>query len=164
MATSLDRRAFLKTSTAAAAGAFAYAGKQRQTTAPLHPADVRIGATPYAPVRDYPIRPVPYFGVTMKDDFWAPKIALNASVTIPFQMDKNGDGRGLNSGVLEAAIMSLKTHPNPALQALVDARVRSLAAAPERLSNNGFEIAATYFNTTGNRGLIDVAIKSADAL
>jgi DUF1680 family protein len=164
MAHEIDRRAFLKTGTTAAAGALAIAKAGAQTPPAPKPADVHIGATPYTPVRDYPIRPVPYYGVAMKDEFWAPKIALNAAVTIPFQMDKNGDGRGLNSGVLEAAIMSLRTHPNPALQALVDARVRSLAQAPERLSNNGFEIAATYFNTTGNRTLVDVAIKSADAL
>ena len=30
--------------------------------------------------------------------------------------------------------------------------------------NSGFEIAAAYFNATGDRGLIDNAVRSADAL
>src|SRR6185503_2159311 len=100
MAQDIDRRAFLKTGTAAAAGALALAKTRAEAPQTPKAADLRIGATPYTPVRDYPIRPIPFYGVTMKDDFWAPKIALNAAVTIPFQMDKNGDGRGLNSGVL----------------------------------------------------------------
>src|SRR5262245_17863336 len=123
MANDIDRRAFLKISAAAAAaaaGAFGCAAGQRQTST-LMPADVRLGDTPYTPVLDYPIRPTPYYGVTMKDEFWAPKIALNAAVTI----ESAAGGRGLSGGVLEAAIMSLKTHPNPALQATVEARVRS---------------------------------------
>ncbi|MBW6501679.1 MAG: glycoside hydrolase family 127 protein, partial [Bacteroidales bacterium] len=32
---------------------------------------------------DYPITPVPFTSVKVTDDFWAPRIQKNASVTIP---------------------------------------------------------------------------------
>ena len=85
-------------------------------------------------------------------------------MTIPFEVEKRGtEGRGFGGNVLEAAILSLKTHPNPALQAQVDARVQALRQSPGT-GNGGFEVAAAWFNTTGKRDLIDHAIKAADAL
>src|SRR4029453_9337179 len=102
--------------------------------------------------------------VVMKDDFWAPKIARNAEVTIPFEVQKLSEGgRGFGGGVLEAAILSLETRPNPSLQTQVDGRMRAIAQASER-SNRNFEIAATYFNATGRREPIAAAIKIADVL
>jgi hypothetical protein len=142
-----DRREFLKAAPLAA-GAFAYAATLdgvAQTSAPQKPAeseptpaDVNIGGTPYNPIPDYPIRPVAYGDVRLTDDFWKPKVDRNATVTIPFEMQKLTEGgRGLDGGVLEAAIFSARTHPDPALQTQLDARVRSLADAPAR-GNSGF--------------------------
>jgi hypothetical protein len=34
--------------------------------------------------RDYPIRPVPFTEVKITDDFWAPRIETNRTVTIPY--------------------------------------------------------------------------------
>jgi hypothetical protein len=65
--------------------------------------------------------------------------------------------------VLEAAILSLRTHPNPRLQALVDARIQEIAATEPR-GNGDFEVAATYYAATGRADLIERAKKSADAL
>ncbi|MGH9419415.1 MAG: beta-L-arabinofuranosidase domain-containing protein, partial [Thermoanaerobaculia bacterium] len=68
---------------------------------------------------------------------------------------------------LEAAILSLTTHPNPALQAQVDARIRAIADAPgsgRNDGNSGFEVAATYYNATGKRDLVEKAIASAEAV
>ena len=72
-------------------------------------------------------------------------------------------GRSFSGGVLEAAILSLGTRPNPALQAQVDARMRAIAQTSDG-SNRNFEIAATYFQTTGRREPLDASIRIADAL
>ena len=162
------RRDFLKT-VPAAAGVYLAGGAvidaEAQTKAP-RPADVRLSGTAYQPVPDYPIRPKPYFEVKLTDTFWKPKVATNAEVTIPFEMQKAGEtGRGLSRNVLEAAMLSLKTHPDPQLQAQVEARVRELTEAQTGgNSNSGFEAAATYYHTTGKRDLLDRAIATADAL
>ena len=162
---SIRRRDFLKAApVAAGAAALAAAVRDAGAASEAQTRDVRIGAEPYTPVRDYPIRAVPYSEVTLTDTFWKPKVDLNASVTIPFEVEKRGtEGRGFGGNVLEAAILSLKTHPNPALQAQVDARVQALRQSPGT-GNGGFEVAAAWFNTTGKRDLIDPAINAADAL
>jgi DUF1680 family protein len=156
------RRNFLKIAPAGA-GVLAYAAQR--PAAKLKSADVQISGTAYTP-SEYPIRPKLYSEVTLKDAFWKPKVATNAEVTIPFEVRKlteAGSRRGLNGGVLEASILSLKTHPDAWLQAQVDERVRALKDSSSR-GNSGFEIAATYYNTTGKRDLLDNAIKSAEAL
>lgn len=168
----IGRRAFLKTAPAAA-GAMAYvAGANGGTVVDADtqaktrpkPADVKISRTAYTPVPDYPIQPKRFFEVTLGDTFWKPKIANNAEVTIPFEVQKRGEtARGLSGNVLEAAIMSLRTHPNAQLQAQVDARVQVMKDA-QGGGNGGFEVAATYYNTTGKRDLLDQAIRSAAAL
>lgn len=168
MDNNIGRRDFLKAAPAAAALVYAV---QAPATAPAQqkPADPRISAQPYTPVADYPIRPKRFSEVTMKDEFWAPKIKTNAEVTIPFEVQKVSEsGRGFSGNVLEAAIYSLQTHPDPTLQAQVDARIQAIKqAAQERQgnpSNNGFEVAAAYYLATGKRDLLDSAIKSAQAL
>src|SRR5262249_55870190 len=76
---------------------------------------------------------------------------------------EGGRGRGLSGNVLEAAILSLKTHPNAELQRVVGARVDALKS--ERWNgNNGFEVAATYYNTTGKNDLLQKAADSAGRL
>lgn len=165
----LARRTFLKRAPATA-GMFAYAAQGH----PAPPAaatartaaDVTISSTPYKPVPDYPIRPKPHTKVALHDTFWKPKVATNAQVTIPFEVQKlnaGGGSRGLNGGVLEAAILSLQTHADAALQAVVESRVAALQKAPPR-GNSGFEVAVAYYNATGKRDLLDNSIRAADAL
>lgn len=163
MGDAISRRDFLKTAPIAA-GAVAATSSLDLTATPAGNS-VQIGKAAYKPVRDYAIQPQRYFDVTLADEFWKPKVALNAAVTIPFEVQKraDGSGRGFGGGVLEAAMLSLRTHPNPALQAQVEARVRAMAqAAPS--GNGTFEIAATWFTLTGRRDLLDPALKAADAL
>ena len=174
----IHRRRFLLTAPAAV-GALAQAvsgdsraangpfGGQREDVAASLASDVSRNAE-YAPVEDYPIRPTPYSAVKVSDDFWRPKIARNAAVTIPFEMRKlmatERDG-GLQRGVLEAAIMSLAVHPDATLQAQVDERVRMQARDPRRArGNSGFEVATTYYRATGRRELLDQAIGAAAAI
>jgi uncharacterized protein len=155
-----SRRKFLSVVPLGAA-ALARAAEPAQTKPA---AQAAISEASYTP-QDYPIQPKRYSEVKVKDAFWKPRIDRNAEVTIPFEVRKLGSesARGLGGGVLEAAILSLATHPNATLQSQVDARVRELKQSPGR-GNGGFEIASTYFAVTGKRDLVDVAVKSADAL
>src|ERR1035437_9511905 len=147
----IARQDFLKTAPAAV-GVVAYiAGANGGTVADAdtqpkpapNRADVRISGTAYTRIPDYPIQPKRYFEVTITDAFWKPKITTNAEVTIPFEVQKlNETASGLGGNVLEAAILSLKTHPNAQLQALVDARVQQMKEA-QGGGNGGFEVAAT---------------------
>jgi hypothetical protein len=115
----VKRRDFLKAASLST-GALTHAltaggGEEIQ---PARPPAVRISSVSYAP-GDYPIQPVRFSRVALTDAFWKPKIATNAAVTIPLLAARD-EGRGLNGNVLEAAILSLETHPNPALQASVE--------------------------------------------
>jgi len=158
----IARRDFLKAAPAAAAVATYLPTASTPAAAQSKAVPVAISSTAYTPVKDYPIQPKRYSEVQIADSFWKPKIATNAQVTIPFQIQKS-DGRGLSGNVLEAAILSLATHPNPDLQRQVDARVQEIAAAG-MTGNRGFEAAVTYFQTTGKRDLLEPAIKAAAAL
>ncbi len=164
MTRTMPRREFLRT-TSAAAGSFAYAAgvpaRMQSGTRRAAVEEIRIGSSRYVG-GDYPIQALPPTKVVLTDAFWKPKLLTNADVTIPLLAARN-DGRGLNGNVLEAAILSLQTHPDPKLQALVDARVAALASQPAS-GNRGFEVAAAWFNATGRRELLDNAIAAADAL
>ena len=124
----------------------------------------RISAQSYTPVRDYPIQPKRPWEVTLGDRFWKPKVETNARVTIPLQIQKISEAeRGFSHNVLEAAIVSLKTFPNPQLKDRVEARVQQLLQAPGE-GNGGFEVAAAHYHATGRRELLDHAIRAADEL
>ena len=161
---SIRRRDFLKAApVAAGAAALATTICDAGADAPQTP-PVRIGSAAYTPVRDYPIRAVRHADVRLTDTFWKPKVDLNAAVTIPFEIDKRDAGdRAFAGNLLEAAILSLETHPNPTLQAQVNARVEALKRSSAR-GNGGFEVAAAWFHATGDRSLIDLAVRTADAL
>src|SRR5262249_20598620 len=142
---SMKRRDFLKAAPAAVGLAIArpqVAGRSSQNV-PIPSA--------YTPA-DYPIRPQPYSAVRLTDGFWQPKVATNARVTIPFEVEKLSELEdGFRGNVLEAAMLSLKSHPNPGLEARVEARVAQLKTrrAGTSRSNTGFEVAATRYFTTG---------------
>jgi uncharacterized protein len=91
------------------------------------------------PARDYAIRPVPFFDVTVDDAFWAPRLERNRTVSIPHIMRENErtgrvanfekaaglkkgeyEGRRFNDSdiykTIEAAAYTLKTRPDPALE------------------------------------------------
>src|ERR1051325_421037 len=44
---------------------------------------------PVLPVLSYPIRAVPLTAVSISDSFWAPKMAINRTVTIPHILKQN---------------------------------------------------------------------------
>jgi len=159
----IGRRDFLKTAPAAAAAGAWVAGLRAEPQAP-DGGRVRISGTPYHPRQDYPIQPKRHWEVTLNDGFWKPRVATNAAVTIPFQLQKvEGSMRGLNANVLEAAMLSLKARPDAELQAQVDAAVQRLLQRPEA-GNGDFEVAAQRYQLTGQRDLLDHAIRAAGAL
>ncbi len=109
-------------------------------------------ATPVSP--DYPIRPVPATDVRITDHFWAPKMEVNRTVTIPHIMRQNevtgrvdnflkaahaipGQYKGHRYDdtdvykVIEAASYSLAAHPDPALDRKVDELIALVAKAQE---------------------------------
>jgi len=156
----MKRRDFLKAAPAAV-GLTAVAPLRGQQAAPVR--DVRLASTAYQPA-DYSIQPQPYSAVALTDRFWQPKVVTNARVTIPFEVEKLTELEdGFRGNVLEAAMLSLKTHPDPALQARVEARVAQLKTRRTR-SNAGFEVAVTRYVTTGRRDLLDPAIATAQEI
>ncbi|WP_227625074.1 glycoside hydrolase family 127 protein [Fimbriimonas ginsengisoli] len=115
---------------------------------------------PTTPMRDYPVKPVPFTAVHLHDVFWAPKIETNRAVTIPFAFQKCEEtgrvdlferaakvlrGEPLENKkppgypfddtdiykVLEGASYALSVKPDPKLEAYVDSLVAKIAAAQE---------------------------------
>ena len=159
----IARRHFLKTASATAGAiAFGAADPAPASQAAASP-DVRIASVGYTPA-DYPITPHAYHSVALTDSFWKPKVDTNARVTIPLEVAKLSELEdGFRGNVLEAAILSLKTHPNPDLRARVEARIAQIAGRQAR-SNTGFEVAATRYFTDGRRDLLDPAVETAQRI
>ena len=106
--------------------------------------------------KDYPIKPVAFTQVKVNDNFWAPKIRINASVTIPYTLDQcRKTGRidnflraaGKLPGdkfteypfddtdlykVIEGASYGLQTQPNPALERYLDTLITIIGNAQEK--------------------------------
>ena len=104
---------------------------------------------------DYPIQPVPFTAVKLTDNFWAPRIRKNASVTIPIAFgycESTGRVRnfeiaaGLDTGVfqtiypfddsdvfkiIEGASFSLQSFPDPGLELYLDTLITKIGAAQE---------------------------------
>jgi DUF1680 family protein len=114
-----------------------------------------VAVAPAAPPHDYPIRAVPMTAVTIDDGFWAPKLEVNRTVTIPHILKENDDtGRvanfekaaGKKSGpyegrrfndtdiykIIEAASYSLAIVPDPRLSTRLDELVQLIAASQEK--------------------------------
>ena len=111
--------------------------------------------------RDYPVKPVPFTAVHVTDGFWAPRIEINRTVTIPFAFRKDEEtGRVDNFiraakalrgepfenhkyppypfddtdvyKVIEGASYTLSVHPDPKLEAYIDGLIEKIAAAQEK--------------------------------
>ena len=112
-------------------------------------------AAPIASPHDYPIRAVPMTAVTIDDGFWAPKLEVNRTVTIPHILKENDDtGRvanfekaaGKKSGayegrrfndtdiykIIEAASYSLAIVPDPRLSTRLDELIQLIAESQEK--------------------------------
>jgi DUF1680 family protein len=183
---------------------------------------------PRQPLRDYPVKPVPFTAVHLDDVFWAPRIEVNRTVTIPFafaQCEKSGRidnfvraaaalrGETLTNRtippypfddtdpykVLEGASYTLSVKSDPKLKAYLDELIATIGKAQEpdgylftartidpahphewagserwlkdpglshELYNAGhlFEAATAHFQATGERSLLDIALREANLL
>ncbi len=110
--------------------------------------------------RDYPIKPVPFTQVHVSDEFWAPRIEINRTVSIPTafeQCERTGRienfvraaevlrGEDLKDRhppgfpfddtdpykVIEGASYALSVRPDPKLDAYLDGLIAKIAAAQE---------------------------------
>jgi len=115
---------------------------------------------PPAPTRDYPVQPVPFTAVKLTDRFWAPRIEVNRTATIPVAFEqcertnrvdlfvraaqvlrgeepvnRNPPGYPFDDTdvykVIEGASYTLGVHPDPKLDAYVDGLIERIAAAQE---------------------------------
>ncbi|MGB8490422.1 MAG: glycoside hydrolase family 127 protein [Bacteroidales bacterium] len=131
---------------------------------------------------DYPISPVPFTSVRLTDDFWAPRIKKNATITIPIAFSYcESSGRiknfeiagGLDTGrfqtiypfddsdvfkIIEGASYSLQTYPDPYLESYLDTLIGKISLAQE---DDGY----LYTNRTiaemhGGKGLHEWASKN----
>lgn len=120
-----------------------------------------VGQGVWAQNRDYPVKPVPFTAVHVNDEFWAPRIEINRTVTIPFAFKKDEEtGRVDNFiraaqalrgepfenhkyppypfddtdvyKVIEGASYTLSVHPDPQLEAYIDDLIAKIAAAQEK--------------------------------
>ena len=116
---------------------------------------------PPAAQRDYPVRPVPFTAVHLRDSFWAPRIEINRTETIPFafrQCELTGRvdnfvraakvlrGAPLENAkppgypfddtdlykVIEGASYTLSVRPDPTLEAYIDSLIEKIGAAQEK--------------------------------
>src|SRR5580698_10943719 len=110
--------------------------------------------------RDYPVKPVPFTAVHVNDEFWAPRIETNRTVTIPFAFKKDEETGRIDNfiraakalrgepfenhkyppypfddtdvyKVIEGASYTLSVHPDAQLDAYLDELIKKIAAAQE---------------------------------
>ena len=111
--------------------------------------------------QDYPVQPVPFTAVHLDDAFWAPRIEINRTVTIPYAFQKceetgridnfvraaqalhddpaleDREVRGFPFDdtdvykVIEGASFGLSVHPDPAMDQYLDGVIAKIAAAQE---------------------------------
>ena len=104
---------------------------------------------------DYPIQPIPFTAVKLTDNFWAPRIKKNATVTIPiafgycestgrvknfeiaarldtgkFQTESPFDDSDVFK-IIEGASYSMQTYPDPKLNAYLDSLIWKIGLAQE---------------------------------
>jgi DUF1680 family protein len=131
------------------------------------------------PVTDYPVSPVSFRNVEVEDAFWSPRVENNRTVSIPqlFARYEETDGNP-DLRLIEAACYVLAQDPDPALRTQIDGtldraieRIRSRKQIWSSEGDGDFfwaghflELAVAYFETTGNRKLLDAAIDIADDL
>lgn len=116
---------------------------------------VAMATTASAQQQDYPIQPVAFTKVHVHDNFWQPKMDVNANVTIPYviaQCKTNGRmdnflraGKKLSGDkmsefpfddtdvykAIEGASYSIQNKANPKLEAYIDTLINIIGAAQE---------------------------------
>lgn len=166
----IDRRTFL--SAAAAAG---LAGGSKVSTVPLELADALAGLHDVPRFVDYPAQAVPRGQVRITDPFWRARIEANRTVSLDHCFTRFESENAFSiSKLIEGAACMLAERPDARLQAYVEGRIQPLLESLERriedplqavrISGHFFEAACAWFDATGQRGMLDSAIRAADAM
>ena len=124
------------------------------------------------PIKDYPVKPVPFTKVKITDRFWAPRMETNRAVTIPYAFGKceengrmsnfdiaAGSATGAHRGgfpfddtdpykIIEGASYALLVHPDPKLEKYLDDLIAQIGAAQQE---DGY----LYTCRTNNAGYLD---------
>jgi uncharacterized protein len=141
---------------------------------------------PAEPSRDYPAQAVPFTRVRITDAFWAPKIEANRRISIPSilsESEKRGELLEVEPTfkTVEGAAYTLMTHPDPALEARLDAildRIIASLVPPDRdkiwteatwdrqlyPAGHFIEAAIAHHQATGKRKALEAALVIADRL
>jgi len=105
--------------------------------------------------RDYPIKPVPFTNVHIKDSFWSQRLEVNRTVTLPHnfkqcevtgRLDNFAKAAGLIPGryrgyqfndsdvfkAIEGAAFTLALHPDPTFERYLDSVIALIGAAQEK--------------------------------
>jgi DUF1680 family protein len=106
--------------------------------------------------KDYPIQPVPFTQVHVNDQFWAPKMEVNAKVTIPYILKKCKENGRIDNflraakmlegdkmteypfddtdlyKVIEGASYAMQVQKNPELEKYIDSLIAIIGAAQEK--------------------------------
>jgi uncharacterized protein len=119
----------------------------------------------------YTVEPVPLADVDITDQFWAPKMQVNRTVSIQHLFQKFGERSFDNPRLIQAAAYMLAKQADPDLRAYVQKMVdREIAATetrlqnPTRISGYYYEAAVAWYHATGDRKMLDMAVKAIDAL
>ena len=121
------------------------------------------------------LQAIPYSQVDITDQFWAPKIEINRTVSIQHLFRKYEEHGSVDTPrAIEAAAYMLAKRRDPDLERYVDGlidkqvdAVESRLSPPDRAirtSGNFFEAAVAYYQATGKRKMLDEAVKAADAM
>jgi DUF1680 family protein len=121
------------------------------------------------------LEPVPLADVDITDEFWAPRMEVNRTVSIQHLFKKfEENGRFDAPRLIEAAAYMLAKRRDPELERRIDGMIdREVASAEARLSSPDrvirtsgyfFEAAVAYYHATGKRKMLDAALKAMDAM
>ena len=126
---------------------------------------------------DFAVMPVDLNDVQVIDAFWTPRLENNRTVSIPTLWDRfDKMGRDPDLRLIEAACYVLAKAPDPALQSRIDSKLDAIIAhirsRKHKWSSRGdgeliyagnfLEASVAYYEATGSRKLLDVAIEIAD--
>jgi DUF1680 family protein len=123
----------------------------------------------------YSVKPVPLTHVDILDDFWAPRMEVNRTISIwhCFNKMEKPDAFG-SPKLIEAAAYMLAKRPDPKLEEYVDQVIDTLVthlaprlADPDkavRVPGHFLEAAVAYYAVTGKQKMLDAALEDAKVI
>ena len=173
----IDRRGFLRA--AAAAGLIplpSVLGGLEKLDGPMARVLAELGDSPLPPSPgDYPLRPVRFDRVDIRDTFWRPLMEVNRDVSLGYCFERFQPEEEFHfSKLIEAAGYMMRERPDPALEEEVDRHASALLAGigsrirrPEdsvRVSGHFLEAGVEYARATGKRSVLEAATELADQM